>query len=1215
MGVIYKARHVRLNRVVALKMILAGAHAGAEELRRFRVEAEAVAQLRHQNIVQIYEVGEHDGLPFLSLEYVEGGSLAGQLDGKPQPPMPAARLVETLAQAVHFAHLQGIVHRDLKPANILLTGGSPSERSGSTQRASLGRQLSAAVVPALGVPKITDFGLAKRLDNAASAHTASGAVLGTPSYMAPEQAQGKNREIGPAADIYALGVLLYELLTGRPPFLAANPVDTMLQVVTAEPVPPSRLQPKVPRDLETICLKCLQKDPRKRYLTAEDLAGDLGRYLDGKPILARPVGMLGQSWRWCRRNPVVASLLAALLLALAGGFTGVTALWLQTRAHLAEATYQRERAEENEREADDQRRRAEEGYEHARRAVEDYFTRVSENKLLGLPNLEPLRKDLLESALKFYQEMVARAGNNPKMSSDLAVAHFRVATITELIGTKAKAHASYEEAVRQLGQLVAANPDNVLMARRLGVCRNDYGLSLMESGGMPAAGKLFADARRDLEKLAEGHPADVEVRGALAKVYLNTALWHYKSGQTGEAFDFYERCRKLQETIVRERPLMSEYQSDLALTLMNIGSLHLEQGAPDKALLLYQETLTIQQGLVKQHPDAIYYRRLLGAVHHNLGMLRRLASRPKEALTSYQESLKIRQRLAFEHPRVNDYQNDHGETLNNVGELQLANRLTRDALSTLEECLDVFTKLVAENPNNAKYRNALGLAHNNVGVVLHQLERSEEALKHHEEALKLRQELYDVNPTVVDYRAHLADTFSNLGNTRRVLKQTDEAVRSYETSAYHYEQLIEANPGTTKYRTNLALAYTNLGYLEEERKNYPRALEVFRKGLALREELLRRQPQGPPAPKALAEAEAGPVVRGEMDVPRYEADVAQSHFYIGKVLARMDRPREAEAEYRQALAVQEELARIPDTFADFRADLGRTYIQMGNLIRDDKKLLDAFAWYKKARELWKQVVEEKPDVAEFQSNLAVSHYNFGITLQDLRLALAALAAHQAGLDLRAQLVKDHPRNVDYRRQLGESWNSVGIAQLSLRRRDDAFASFDKAREIWAALVQEYPDKVRYRSDFGRAHLNLGITRFEQGKYEESLPCFREAEAQHLRTLEMKENGRRCRELLIKTYIHRAKSLQQLNRLGEAADAIESSLALLRLDQPAEAFKIAGWCESLLGGENQAEVGLGALKEKPRFARLAFRAYGHAGLSLAWRACVPGVSKIRNEHWD
>jgi predicted Ser/Thr protein kinase len=261
MGVVYKARQVALDRTVALKMILAGPHAGAPERARFRTEAEAVGRLQHPNVIGIYEVGEADGKPFFSLEYVAGGSLAAQLDGKSWPPRRAAQLVEVLARAVQAAHERGIVHRDLKPANVLLTAD--------------------------GTPKITDFGLAKKLDQPGG-QTASGAILGTPSYMAPEQASGKNREIGPAADVYALGAILYELLTGKPPYRGDTPLDTLLQVVSAELVPPTRWRTDIPLELETVCLKCLEKNPARRYASALSLADDLRRFQGGETLRIPP---------------------------------------------------------------------------------------------------------------------------------------------------------------------------------------------------------------------------------------------------------------------------------------------------------------------------------------------------------------------------------------------------------------------------------------------------------------------------------------------------------------------------------------------------------------------------------------------------------------------------------------------------------------------------------------------------------------------------------------------------------------------------------------------------------------------------------------------------------------------------------------------------------------------------------------------------------------
>ena len=301
MGVVYRARKVRLDRPFALKMILAGAHADDVSIVRFLAEAQAVAKLHHPNIVQIHHIGQAGGLPFFELEYLEGGSLDKQLDGTPWLPRRAARLVAALAGAAAEAHRLGLVHRDLKPANVLLTAD--------------------------GTPKITDFGLAKSLSRD-SGLTSTESIMGSPSYMAPEQAAGHTRDVGPAADVYSLGAIFYELATGRPPFVGASMLETIEQVKSADPVSPCRLVPGLPRDLETICLKCLHKEPSRRYSSAEALAEDLGRFLEGVPIVARPVPFWERCVKWAKRRPAIAALAATIHLLLASLLgLGVWSYW------------------------------------------------------------------------------------------------------------------------------------------------------------------------------------------------------------------------------------------------------------------------------------------------------------------------------------------------------------------------------------------------------------------------------------------------------------------------------------------------------------------------------------------------------------------------------------------------------------------------------------------------------------------------------------------------------------------------------------------------------------------------------------------------------------------------------------------------------------------------------------------------------------------------
>jgi eukaryotic-like serine/threonine-protein kinase len=333
MGVVYKARQLSLDRVVALKMILAGQLAGEAAIKRFHAEARAAAALDHPGIVPVFEIGEHAGQHFFSMGYVDGEALSAKLTAGPLPPRQAADLTREIAKAVAYAHEHGVIHRDLKPANILLDN--------------------------FDKPRITDFGLAKLIHD--DRHlTASGQILGTPSYMSPEQAGGRTDELGPPADIYSLGAILYCLLTGRPPFQSANPMDILLQVMEKEPLSPDALSPDVPKDLDTICMKCLQKESGRRYQTAPELVDELGRYLRGEPIIARPIGRLERAWRWCQSNPVMAVLAASAVFSLVAGTLVSVIFALKAHREAVDATVARGIAEQNERTASAESRRADE---------------------------------------------------------------------------------------------------------------------------------------------------------------------------------------------------------------------------------------------------------------------------------------------------------------------------------------------------------------------------------------------------------------------------------------------------------------------------------------------------------------------------------------------------------------------------------------------------------------------------------------------------------------------------------------------------------------------------------------------------------------------------------------------------------------------------------------------------------------------------------------
>ncbi len=531
MGIVYKARQETLGRDVALKMVLAGSHASNELLARFIVEAKAVAHLQHPNIVQIFEVGEHEGLPYFSLEFVDGAGLDRQLAGKPLDPQQAARLTITICQAMQYAHDHKVLHRDLKPANILMTSD--------------------------GVPKVTDFGLAKRLeDNDDSASTRTGTIMGTPSYMSPEQARGAVQELGPATDQYSIGAILYEFLTGRPPFLAPKPVETIMQVLNSEPVPPRQLQPKLPIDIETICLKALQKDAAKRYDSCTALAADLSRFLNNEPILARPVGSTEKLWRWCRRNPLVASLTVAAsvaLIAVASVSTWSALALTKKNSQLAEkntqlvqsqeeVTRQSVIAKENESRALEQESIANSRADSIVKVVQAFFKQVISINVEETPSMEGTRDNMLAMLLPMLEGEVLK--QNP---TDSQARLTRLALLKEL--AEGYAEQNKKEEAERIYLEAAKEFEERALLKKTDAARNNFAQIIR------ALGDLKRELYRDMQASLNYHRQHLAIA---------TDIWN-NSRADDQGLGKYSEFQRAD--------LLTRANHDLAVTLYRIGKL------------------------------------------------------------------------------------------------------------------------------------------------------------------------------------------------------------------------------------------------------------------------------------------------------------------------------------------------------------------------------------------------------------------------------------------------------------------------------------------------------------------------------------------------------------------------------------------------------------------------------------------------------------------
>ncbi len=635
-------------------MILTGVHAGPQELARFRTEAEAVARLQHPNIVQIYEVGEQHGLPYCALEYVDGGSLARELAGTPQPPRQAAQLVATLAEAMHAGHQRGVVHRDLKPDNVLLAAD--------------------------GTPKVTDFGLAKKLDGGAG-QTASDAVVGTPSYMAPEQARGRGKEVGPAADVYALGAILYEALTGRPPFKAATPMDTMLQVITDDPVPPRRFQPTISAELETICLKCLGKEPAHRYASAAALADDLKRFLNGEPIQARPSTRWEQTVKWARRKPAAAALVGVSAVALLTLFGVVLGFTLELGAALKSTQDQRDLAQKREQEADRQRAAAEQA-RAAAQAVNDFL----QNDLLRQAN------SYAQADRRFTPDPDVKVRTLLDRAADGIGERFRdqplvAAAIHQAVGDAYQGVGKYELAIRHLSaarELRTAHlgPDHPDTLTTL----NNLATAYLKAGRKAEAVQLLEQVCRQTQKLG----SDRHARGAL-----NNLAWAYSdAGRTGEAIQLLEQVRARQA-----RTLSPDDPSTLA-TLHALAAVYQEAGRTGEAIRLLEQVRARQTQ--KLGPDHLHTLVTL----HSLAVAYKAAGRTAEAIQLFE---RVRER------QTRTLGPDHPQTLTTLHDLAVAYDAagrTAEAIQLLEEVRErQVRKLGPDHPDTLTTLKNLAVAY------------------------------------------------------------------------------------------------------------------------------------------------------------------------------------------------------------------------------------------------------------------------------------------------------------------------------------------------------------------------------------------------------------------------------------------------------------------------------------------------------------------------
>ncbi|MFM7167134.1 MAG: protein kinase domain-containing protein [Planctomycetaceae bacterium] len=793
MGVVYRARQCSLNRLVALKTVIAGTGAGREDILRFRNEAEAAANLRHPGIVGVYEVGESEGRHFYSMEFIEGHDLSRLIRQNSLPGEQAAACVRQLADAVQYAHERGVLHRDLKPQNVL--------------------------VDALGVLRITDFGLAKRVQ-ADSQLTGDFSIMGTPSYMPPEQADPRRGRAGPCSDIYSLGAVLYELLTTRPPFRADNPLETMRQVLHEEPIAPRLLNPRIALDLQTICLKCLEKEPSRRYDSAKTLSDELTRFLEGRPILARPLGRLQRLWRLCRRHPRESMLTGLVLSAIVLGAAGVGWQWQRAEANLQRATR---------------------NFDLLGRAADEMLV-VVEEWVTRTPPRSEAQQQKLYSSLKLFETFLQEEPANRTAQMRLAETHLRVAEIRRLLRQQAQASHHYREAVRIYHELNESGPDAGVQLALAGAL-DWLGNMEREAERHEVAAAAFEEALKIQRKLVAGGPS-AQVLGALAKTLYNRGLLRMQNRDPGGAESDFGESIAASERALLEEPASTTFRQGLARCRLNLGVLLKSTGRSADSLRECDGAIQLLQQLVTEQPGETEYLLELAQVQLNRGNLlftNRQLNPPlvtdslKVSAEAFAVSVQLLEALQAEYPNVPEYHIQLANALNGLGGAEQEQQQSELAARSWQRARLEFERVLKLSGESADIRSRLGLVLFNLALQVPK-DQPQEKIVLLEEACVQQRKALEKTPEAQPIQNFLRTHLLSLSRTSLLAGQQQRAASAAEELAE-----LELQPGDWRLAAELLLrcgaaeaaeaALADAGRTEQVVDYQNRAVSLLKRGL------------------------------------------------------------------------------------------------------------------------------------------------------------------------------------------------------------------------------------------------------------------------------------------------------------------------------------------------------------------------------------------------
>jgi serine/threonine-protein kinase len=978
LGRVWLARDNSLCRDVALKELRPE---GAEQpalWARFLEEAQVTGQLEHPGIVPVYELARRadDGQPFYAMRFVRGRTLSAaikayhdQRQAGTATPLELRGLLNAfvaVCNAAAYAHSRGVIHRDLKPANVVLGD--------------------------FGEVMVLDWGLAKVLGRgpvgepappvalaADQPHqeTARGQVLGTPAYMAPEQAEGRPDVLGARTDVYGLGAILYEILTGQPPFTGEGDMLEVLRRVREEaPAPPRRLVAGAPPALEAVCLKALAKKPVDRYPAAKDVADEVQRWLADEPVHAYPEPATVRAGRWARRHRTwVAGAAAAAAVAVIT--LGTATVLLQQARNVAQL---------REREASEQRDEARAKYRLARDAVNQMLTEVGETKLKDVPAMEPVRRALLEKALAFYQQFLQERHDDPDLQRDTGQALERVGRINHLLGKHDAALAAFQQALELQGRLVDEYPGEPEYRWDVATTCMSLDKLYVDLHRLDQVGPASERAMNLLEGLVRDHPGVEKYRFDLANSYNNLAVLHQETGRRDPARGCFQKALALYEPLAREHPGKADYQMWLAGAQQNFGRLCAETGQLAEAEALYKTALATWDRLVRTYPNDPTYRNVQSKTYFNLGRLYQIQlARFDQAEAAYQEMLQIRTRLAREHPAVTEYQTELAWAYQNLAWLhQVMGQLSR-AEPDFQSALAIHERLAREQPTEPEFRHAVAMIYHNLGYFYMTARQPDKAEEAYLKSLPVREQLCREQPRSVQFRQLLGQLQHELGSLYAP-RQPAKAEAAYRSALAVREELYRTQPEVPKHREDLAWSYTNLSNLQADRGKKAEALETLDKALPLWEGLAREKP------KAIG----------------YAAGLGSGYASRADLLRAAGRPEEALDWYSRAIAVLEPAHRQEPRHEDSRNNLRDAHWGRATTLTQQGRHTEALKDWDRALEL-----------ADDQARLALRVARAG--------TLARLGDHARAAAEGAEVEGGKPDSGDLLYQLACLWSLCAAA--------------------------------------------------------------------------------------------------------------------------------------------------------------------------------------------